>query len=293
MARRMGFIGAGKLATAMAMALWTHGYEVSAVSSRAEASALQLASLVPTAKPVATVGQVAAMCDLVFITTPDGAIEEVARAVRWHSGQGVVHCSGALSLEALASASSGGASIASFHPLQTLSCIETPQEAADRLSGICYALDGDGWLAEFLGKLAMDLGGYVVRVAPEDRGLYHQSAVFACGYVTTLLDAAERMWTGMGLSPQQARSALGALAHTTVTNYRRAGAAESVTGPVARGDSDTVQGQLESLGSRLPSLLPLARELGIGSLAFAPAGERQRLTDVLERYGDANPGAPS
>ena len=104
MAERIGFIGAGKLATGLSMALW-------------------LASLLPGAEAVAGPAEVAVACDMVFITTPDGAIEEVVRTVRWQAGQGVVHCSGSLSLEPLASASADGASVASFHPLQTLSCI--------------------------------------------------------------------------------------------------------------------------------------------------------------------------
>ncbi len=284
MAERIGFIGAGKLATGLSMALCAHGYEVSAFASRSAGSAQRLASLLPGAEAVAGPAEVAVACDMVFITTPDGAIEEVVRTVRWQAGQGVVHCSGSLSLEPLASASADGASVASFHPLQTLSCIETPQEAAERLSAICYAVEGEGWLAERLERMAQDLGGQVIRVASEDRALYHQAAVFACGYITALLGAAEEMWARMGFSPQQARAALGALAQTTAANYRRAGAEASATGPIARGDAETVQRQMEALHSRMPDLGPLAALLGLRSLSFASPEYRQPLADVLQPF---------
>ena len=282
MPERIGFIGAGKLATGLAMALSVRGYSIEAVASRSSESARRLASLLPETNAVPSAGEVADACDVVFITTPDNVIQEVARSVRWRPGQGVIHCSGALSVDALGSASGCGASVASFHPLQTLACIETPQEAAERLSGICYAVEADGWLADWLEKLSADLGGYTISVASEDRALYHQAAVFACGYVTALLDAAEEMWTRMGFSPQQARMAIGALAQTTVTNYRRVGSAASVTGPIPRGDVKTVRGQMDALGVQLPALVPLARELGLRSLLFAPAEDREALVDVLQ-----------
>ena len=282
MARRIGFIGAGKLATGLALALQSHGYEIPAVASRSPASAKLLASLLPGAKAASGPSEVANSCDVVFITTPDSAIEQVAGSMHWQSGQGVVHCSGALSLEVLASASAAGASVASFHPLQTLSCIESPEEAAERLSGICYALEADGWLSDWLELAAHDLGGHTIRLAPEDRALYHQAAVFACGYVSALLDAAEEMWVHLGLSSAQARAALAPLAQTTVSNFGRVGSHASVTGPVPRGDVATVERQLSALRTNLPGLTLLASHLGLRSLAFAPADRRQALASALQ-----------
>ena len=280
----IGFIGAGRLATGLAMALHAHGYPVAAVASRTMASAQRLAGLVPGMSALPRAADVVRDCDLVFITTPDGAIEGVARSVRWQAGQGAVHCSGALSLEALVSVADDGAAVASFHPLQTLSSIQGPDEAADRLSGICYALEGEGWLASCLEEMAVELGGQAIRVPAADRALYHQAAVFACGYVTVLLQAAEDLWAQMGFSPGQARAALGPLARATVVNYCRAGADASVTGPIARGDLATVEQHLETLRSRKPDLGPLARELGLRSLAFAPTQDRERLAEVFRAF---------
>ena len=281
MSERIGFIGAGKLATGMALALHTRGFQTTAVVSRTPDSAQKLASLVPSMEALPSPTEAVASCDIIFITTPDAAIMEVAGSVTWRKGQGVVHCSGSLPLESLAYASSCGASIASLHPLQTLSCIETPQEAAERLSGICYALEAEGWLSDWLQNVVTALGGHIIRVAPENRALYHQAAVFACGYVSALLDAAEEIWTQMGFSPGQARASLVPLAQTTVANFGRAGSHASVTGPIPRGDAETVKQQMASLENTLPHLLPLAGELGLRSLVFAPPQEAEALAHVL------------
>lgn len=275
--RTIGFIGAGKLATGLAMALHANDYKVTAVSSRSLVSAQRLANLVAGCEAVASPDQVAASCNLVFIATPDEAIERVARSVRWLAGQAVVHCSGAASLEPLAGAASDGALVASFHPLQTLSSLDTPVEASQRLAGIFYALEGRGWVAELLEDMANKLGGQAIRVTASDRVLYHQAAVLACGYVTTLLKAAEDLWLEMGFSPSQARAALGPLAQTTVANYARVGAEASVTGPVARGDEATVASHLEALRSRVPSLVPLVCTLGLESLTLSSPEAQERL----------------
>ncbi len=285
MPERIGFIGAGKLATGLALALHTRGLQATAVVSRTTSSARKLASLVPGMKPLPTPAEAVEACDIIFIATPDAAIKEVADSVSWRPGQGVVHCSGSLPLESLANASSCGASIASLHPLQTLSCIETPQEAAERLSGICYALEADGWLSDWLQNLVDGLDGHIIQVAPENRALYHQAAVFACGYVSALLDAAEEMWTQMGFSPGQARTSLTPLAQTTVSNFGRVGSHTSITGPIPRGDTETVKQQLAALENTLPHLAPLARELGLRSLAFAPEQETQALANILAPSG--------
>ena len=281
MSERIGFIGAGKLATGMALALHTRGLRTTAVVSRTPDSAQKLASLVPGMEALPSPAEAVAACDIIFITTPDAAITEVAGSVTWRKGQGVVHCSGSLPLESLANASSCGASIASLHPLQTLACIETPQEAAERLSGICYALEAEGWLSDWLENVVTALDGYLIRVAHENRALYHQAAVFACGYVSALLDAAEEMWTHMGFSPNQARTALAPLARTTVSNFGRVGSHASITGPISRGDTETVKQQLAALEDTLPNLTPLAIELGLRSLAFAPKQEVPALADIF------------
>ena len=254
---RMGFVGAGTLGNGLAQALEAVGYPVVAVSSRSPSSAQRLASRITGCQALAGPQDVAERCDLVFVTTPDDAIDQVAGQVRWREGQGAVHCSGALSLEVLEPAARMGASTGSLHPFQTFACLEGAEEAVERLQGISFAIEAQGWLLSALEGMISRLGGTSKRLRPKDRALYHSSAILSCGYLVALLRAAMDTWEDMGVSAEEALEVILPLARTTLANVSRAGAQASVTGPMARGDVATVRRHLEALEARVPHLLPL------------------------------------
>ena len=291
---RIGFIGAGTLGTGLALALHSKGYRVVRVASRTNASAQRLAAMIPGCRAVTDNSTLAQECDLVFITTPDGAIEQLVAEVQWRPEHGVVHCSGAITLEVLEDAKTVGASVASFHPLQTLSGVESPQQAADRLAGVTYAIEGQGWAVGFLEKLVTRLGGRTINVLSKDRVLYHAAAVMACGYVTTLLEAATDIWQEMGFSAQEARAALTPLTRATVESFGNAGPEISATGPIVRGDTATVVSHLQALESRAPGLVPLYCILGLESLPLMAPGvdddSRRRLRIILSEKLRTTPG---
>src|SRR5438067_6779909 len=141
---RIGFVGAGRLASALAPALAAAGYPVTAISSGRHASAKALAARMDDSRAVDSAQEVADAVDLVFLTVPDNAIPEVSGSIRWRPGVAAVHCSGALGLDALSSASQAGADTGSFHPLQTFATSEAP------LAGVTVAIDAGGSL---LGEL--------------------------------------------------------------------------------------------------------------------------------------------
>jgi len=85
---KIGFIGAGTVGTALAIRLGGKGYPVVAVSSRTITSAKRLAEIVPGCRAYDSAQAVADSAQLVFITTPDDAIEKVAGEIRWKTGQG-------------------------------------------------------------------------------------------------------------------------------------------------------------------------------------------------------------
>ena len=141
----IGFIGAGKVGTALAALLHARGVNVVAVSGRTAAASRRMAR--SAGLPLDTASSRAetlASASLVFLTVPDDAIgplcEEIAREGGWRKGQGVVHCSGALSSEVLEPAKGAGALVASFHPLQTFASMEA---AVANMSGSTFALEGD------------------------------------------------------------------------------------------------------------------------------------------------------
>ncbi|MDP2659747.1 MAG: DUF2520 domain-containing protein, partial [Dehalococcoidia bacterium] len=205
-------------------------------------------------------------CDLVFITTPDSAIGAVASLVRWRPGCMVAHCSGADSLDVLEPARAQGAVVGAFHPLQSFA---SPAQAVENLPGSFFALEGEEPILSILKDMAQALGGRHAVLKPGHKILYHAAAVFVSNYTVALMGIATELWRAFGVSPDQATSALMPLLQGTVNNIGRVGMPNCLTGPIARGDTGTVQKHLSALGSATPELLPAYRELGLRTIPIA------------------------
>jgi predicted short-subunit dehydrogenase-like oxidoreductase (DUF2520 family) len=256
--QRVGFIGAGRLAASLASALHVAGYCVAAVASAREESARRLAGSIGSPMLVGRAEDVARRCDLVFLTVPDAAIEGLASSIEWRHGQAVVHCSGALGLEVLASAAVRETSIGCLHPLQSF-----PSREGDptRFRDITCGIEANGALSATLETMVADLGAETVRLEGVDRARYHVAAVLASNDVVALMVAAVRVWEQAGLPREAARGALAPLLLGAAENIADRDLREALTGPIARGDVATVRRHLEALDE--PALRELYRRLGV------------------------------
>jgi predicted short-subunit dehydrogenase-like oxidoreductase (DUF2520 family) len=264
---RIGFIGAGRVATALAVRLSDTGYPVGAAASRSAASAHRLARRIAGCEAV-TIGQaVVDTVDLVFITTPDDAIESVVGALRWRPESAVVHTSGAAALAPLAAAREQGAAVGSLHPLQTFADRDSPPS----LEGIVFAVEASGALREQLLGIVADLGGTPVELRPEERALYHASAVLVSNYSVTLIKLATDLWLRFGWERPAALRALLPLLAGTLRNLETQGLPAALTGPVARGDAPTVAQHLAALDAAAPGLAAVYRALATETIPVALA----------------------
>ena len=266
---KIGFIGVGVLGKGLALALADRGYRVSASFSRRSDSSLWLSERIPGCSVAASAQALAEVADLVFITTPDAAIHQVCAEVAWRPDQGVVHCCGADSRGILDSAARRQAQTGAFHPFQTLAGLKDPAEAGARLTGVSFAVEGDGWLSDLLPQMAQDLGGRAVVIPEGDRPLYHASAVLACAHLAALMHGAVTLWERMGYDSVDALEALYPLARATLENVAKDGVAASLTGPAFRGDAATIQAHLNALAQRATELLPVYAALTAASLPLA------------------------
>lgn len=172
------------------------------------------------------------------IATPDAAIDEVAAAVTpgLEPGALVLHCSGARGLAALAPivAARPDVAVGALHPLQTFATVDPA-----RLSGAWAAVAGPAEVTEV--ALALGLRPFVVPDA--QRPAYHAAAVVASNHVVALLGQVARIAASAGVPAE----AFWPLVDATVANVAARGAADALTGPVARGDHATVAVHLEVL----------------------------------------------
>ena len=210
-------VGPGRMGSALAAALRDAGLEVTGPLGRGERC------------PPET--------DCVLLCVPDAEIANAARDVA--PGPLVGHVSGATTLEPLA-----GHEAFSLHPLMTVPA-ELEGAGAAIAGSTERALDTARALAEALGMRPFE-------IADEDRAAYHAAASMASNYLVALEDAAERLLATTGAS----RELLVPLVRSTVENWARDGA-DALTGPIARGDEETVVRQRAAVEDRAPELLPL------------------------------------
>jgi predicted short-subunit dehydrogenase-like oxidoreductase (DUF2520 family) len=261
----LGFIGAGRMGTALAWGLARRGYAVAAVSSRSPDSAGRLAAGIAGCRTMPDPQVLADSVGLVMLTVPDDAIAATCAGLRWRAGQAVVHCSGATELRALAPAASSGAHTGGFHPLQMFT---EPETALRGLPGCTIAVEAEQPLLETLSAMAEALGCHTLRLPPGKRALYHAGAGYVAAFVNALVKDALAVWSPLGLSQTDAIRALLPLLRGTADSIERSGPALGMAGPVSRGDLGTVEEHVRALRALDAGLLDLYRRLALRTVAL-------------------------
>jgi predicted short-subunit dehydrogenase-like oxidoreductase (DUF2520 family) len=292
----LGFIGAGKVGTALAALLHHRGAYVAAVAGRTPQAGLNMALGAGLSVSVAKDrAGVLAGASIVFLTVPDDAIgplcDEIAGKEGWRHGQGVVHCSGALPSTVLGAAKAQGARVASFHPLQAFANL---QAALKNMPGSTFALEGDPALVAELARLVEALGGTPLHMRAEDKTLYHAAAVMSSNYLVTLAALASELLVRDGIAPDATTAVrhLVPLLRGTLDNLQALGLPGALTGPLARGDAGTIARHLKALERGAPDTADLYRHLARLTLPMAEEkgsldeAEVGRLREALEMQDD-------
>jgi predicted short-subunit dehydrogenase-like oxidoreductase (DUF2520 family) len=206
---------------------------------------------------------------IVILAVPDDALVEVVHDLAMvgpaPTGCVALHLSGALSTDALAPLYHRGYAIGSMHPLMA---VADPWLAGDRLVGAAFAMTGDPVANTAARRLVSALGGVPLTIAATQRPLYHAAAVVASNYLVALTGAAVRMLVEAGVDDEDAVRALLPLPRGTLDNIQQLGVRAAVTGPIARGDVDTVRLHLARLS---PGDRVLYSGLGLELLRLAQA----------------------
>lgn len=288
---RISIIGAGRVGTAMAALLSGKGHEFALVADpRPEAR--KRAARLSGAGEAADPAEAAKAADLVLITTPDAAIRPTAELIAGSlddlSGKKFVHMSGALSLEALAPLRVRGADILSIHPLQTFADLEGARKA---LPGSTFGVTCDPGLREWAASFVAGLDGRAHLIDDDDKALYHAAAAIASNLVAMVEYGALLAARRLGFGDGEFLRAFMPLAGATVENVSRLGPAAALTGPLARGDAETIEKHLLALGDLDPALVEMYRSacrVGLGLLAERGGMEPEtleRLRAALEERG--------
>lgn len=265
---RVGIIGAGKVGSALCKSLRDAEVEICGLTAGtreiAEAAAIKLN--VPC---FASNEELAAACDTLYLTVPDRLVGEVAQSLASSfseksvalTGKTFFHCSGSLGLEELQPLAALGAKVGSFHPLQSFASAEVS------FRGIYIAVDGTKEAQETGKEIAAILGALAFNVPAAERKAYHAAACFASNYVVTAMAVAQELMSKWTPTPEAGLAALLPLFDGTARNLHQTKLAREVlTGPIARGDINTVKAHLAVLPLEL---LDMYKALGRQTVCLA------------------------
>lgn len=221
------FVGRGKVGTA----LYRSALEASLDATLARGSAPDRSSLDGA--------------DLVVLAVPDAAIGKVgAEIARRVEGPVLVHCAGARGPGALAEARARGASVGAMHPLVSFANAEHPPP----LSGALFLVDGDARAVALARILAVALGARPVERAAHGPA-YHAAAALAANGAAALAFHSIRILGRLGISRDDAREGVAALLASVAANVRTLGVPAALTGPIVRGDADTVRAHRSAIAA--------------------------------------------
>ena len=265
--KTVAIIGAGRVGGAVGRLLAQAGYAVTAVATRSRETAEQARAFIGAGEPLTDAGKAAASADIILITTPDGAIKSVCDSIAagkgFRTGAVVVHMSGAQTLDLLDAAKGCGAYRAVIHPLQSVPSMDL---GARNIPGSYFRVETDPEAARTVRELVKTLGG-IELVMPKwhsdksSAALYHAGAAAVSNFFVALVDFGLRYYQALGADKGEALKAVLPLIEGTLANIESAGIPDALTGPIMRGDIETVRGHIEAMKVRAPELLPLYREL--------------------------------
>jgi len=261
-------VGAGMVGTAIGFLLEKAGHNVAAIADLSAAHLKRATSYlrVPGFHHPA---QAAARADCILITTPDDRIASVCgeiAAAPGIQGKKVFHMSGAGGLDLLAAAARAGALTASIHPLQSFSSIDG---AIASIPGSYFGVTADAGLERLAADIVRDLRGIPIPISAQQKPLYHAAACIASNYLVSLMSVVESIYLSIGFSEKDARRAYLPLVYGSLKNIENQGCPNALTGPIARGDSGTIQKHIDAMARHLPDFASMYAHMGAIAVKLA------------------------
>jgi predicted short-subunit dehydrogenase-like oxidoreductase (DUF2520 family) len=263
----IGIAGSGRVARALGRLLADAGEPIVCIASRNLQHAAEAAAFIGPDVRSVTYKDLSKAVSRLLIAVPDRAITDVAALLAHDNAAHLaLHTCGSRGPDAVAPLQTIGVACGTLHPLQTISGDSAGVAA---LQGIAFAVAGDPAAVEWAEQIVGLAQGEVLRIPLEARKLYHAAAVMASNYVMALMDAAQTLLEQCGVGAGTALRALGPLVRTSVENALSRGPSEALTGPIERGDVETVAAHLGALQAAPVRVRNLYRAAGLQTVQLA------------------------
>ncbi len=270
MTEAIGIAGAGRVAQAMGRLLLECGFPVCCIGSRNRERASTAAAFIGGGVHAVGYGDIARHARRILIAVPDSAVADVSNLIADAGiGGGIaLHTCGTQGPDALRRLMNYGVSCGTIHPLQT---IVNAEQGVGALRGCAFAVDGDGPALGWAKEIAAKFEGEALRIPQELRPLYHAGAVMASNYLVGLVGAAQYLMEMAGVGREGSLRALAPLLRTTLENILKQGPLAALTGPIERGDVETVAAHIRALSTAPEQIGQLYRAAGLEVLEIALA----------------------
>jgi predicted short-subunit dehydrogenase-like oxidoreductase (DUF2520 family) len=294
----VAIVGAGSLASFLGVALHEAGFKIAEIIVRGSAASRKRARslALKVGAKVATADSASLDASLMWLCVPDREIRRAALSLAGRVGGRKIrgkkqkvrfafHSSGALLSRELEPLRKAGVAVASVHPLMTFVAGAKPS-----LAGVPFAIEGDAAAARVARRIVRILGGESFALPPARKGAdvkaagakaaYHAWATLTSPLLLAFLVTLEEAARGAGITARDARRRSLPIIMQTIANYSRLGSARSFSGPLIRGDAETVAKHLAVLKSN-PGVREVYVALARAALRGLPVKNRNRLKQVL------------
>ncbi|HHT0594150.1 TPA: Rossmann-like and DUF2520 domain-containing protein [Legionella anisa] len=242
-------IGAGRLGKNIALALSkAHLISSFSICNRSLESAQKATQEIGSGQVIDKIAHLPA-AEVIWICCNDDAIHNAVEILTHTDvlkpGNFVIHCSGVLSSAVLAPLRKKGCLVASFHPLKAFKANYLDPTAFYQVDCV---LEGDSDVCAWLKSAFNQLGSHLITIKPEAKTAYHAAACMASNYLITLASCSEELFLKAGIDAQLTRRMIVNLMQGNLNNLKQTELiAESLTGPLARGDVQTIALHLDSI----------------------------------------------
>jgi len=280
MQEHIAIIGTGRIGSNLALALLRSGHHLVAVVDEDAECARRCAQACGGGVVAVAYESLPPGLSLIFVAVPDDRIEEAAR--RLASTEVVTqetivcHLSGSLAADVLSPLRAQTMRLVACHPLQTFS---SPLAGGEAFFDIYFCLQGDEGAWQRLKRVVQRLRGRAFVLAEEKKPLYHLACVLAANYFVGLAFLVQQILHRVDIESLQI---MGPLWQTTLENILRQGPEQALTGPIVRGDVETVRRHLEEIKKEFPQLLKVYQDLGLCLLDLARKRSDKKAFATLE-----------
>ena len=246
--QRTAIVGTGRVAQALGRLLAQAGLAPVAVAGRTASHAATAASFIGPDVKTARIRDIPGLADRILIAVVDSAIPSVVDDLSDGGMRGgiALHTSGAHGPGLLDALAVRGVSCGVLHPLQT---IADPELGVTALQGASFGIGGAALAMQWAEEIVAVAQGTPLRIRSTGFASYHAGAVMAGNAVIAAIDAALVLLGAAGIDRNTALQAIRPLCLTSAENALEIGPEAALTGPVQRGDAETIRAHTAALAA--------------------------------------------